>query len=129
MEAGQFTAVNPLEVMLNTATPSKVFHVLTSAYLTGAALLAGIAACTILRRGVSAYSKKALKLMMTVVVAFSLLTSLAGDMSAKFLAEHQPEKLAAAEWHFETERSADLVLLGWLNAENEILGEFTFRKR
>ncbi|MEK4039391.1 cytochrome ubiquinol oxidase subunit I [Paenibacillus sp. FSL F4-0122] len=122
MEAGQFTAVNPLEVMLNTATPSKVFHVLTSAYLTGAALLAGIAACTILRRGVSAYSKKALKLMMTVVVAFSLLTSLAGDMSAKFLAEHQPEKLAAAEWHFETERSADLVLLGWLNAENEILG-------
>nr|WP_216857404.1 cytochrome ubiquinol oxidase subunit I [Paenibacillus tritici] len=122
MEAGQFTAVNPLEVMLNTATPSKVFHVLTSAYLTGAALLAGIAAYTILRRGVSAYSKKALKLMMTVVVAFSLLTSLAGDMSAKFLAEHQPEKLAAAEWHFETERSADLVLLGWLNAENEILG-------
>ncbi|KHL97124.1 cytochrome D ubiquinol oxidase subunit I [Paenibacillus sp. IHB B 3415] len=122
MEAGQFTAVNPLEVMLNTATPSKVFHVLTSAYLTGAALLAGIAAYTILRRGVSAYSKKALKLMMTVVVAFSLLTSLAGDMSAKFLAEHQPEKLAAAEWHFETERGADLILLGWLNAENEILG-------
>ncbi|WP_438496946.1 cytochrome ubiquinol oxidase subunit I [Paenibacillus sp. IHBB 3054] len=122
MEAGQFTAVNPLQVMLNTATPSKVFHVLTSAYLTGAALLAGIAAYTILRRGVSAYSKKALKLMMTVVVAFSLLTSLAGDMSAKFLAEHQPEKLAAAEWHFETERGADLILLGWLNAENEILG-------
>ncbi|MEC0203934.1 cytochrome ubiquinol oxidase subunit I [Paenibacillus lautus] len=122
MEAGHFTAVNPLQAMLNTATPSKVFHVLTSAYLTGAALLAGIAAYVILRKGASAYYKKALKLMMAVVLVFSLLTTLAGDMSAKFLAEHQPEKLAAAEWHFETESGADLILLGWLNAEREVMG-------
>lgn len=122
MEAGHFTAVNPLQAMMNTATPSKVFHVLTSAYLTGAALLAGIAAYVILRKGASAYYKKALKLMMAVVLVFSLLTTLAGDMSAKFLAEHQPEKLAAAEWHFETESGADLILLGWLNAEREVMG-------
>jgi cytochrome bd ubiquinol oxidase subunit I len=122
MEAGHFTAVNPLQAMLNTATPSKVFHVLTSAYLTGAALLAGIAAYVILRKGASAYYKKALKLMMAVVLVFSLLTTLAGDMSAKFLAEHQPEKLAAAEWHFKTESGADLILLGWLNAEQKVMG-------
>lgn len=47
--------------------------------------------------------------MMAVVLVFSLLNSLAGDVSAKFLAEHQPEKLAAAEWHFETESGADLI--------------------
>ncbi len=122
MEAGHFTAVDPVQAMLNTATPSKVFHVLTSAYLTGAALLAGIAAYVILRKGASAYYKKALKLMMAVVLVFSALTTLAGDLSAKFLAEHQPEKLAAAEWHFETERGADLILLGWLNAEQKIVG-------
>ncbi|MFB5678129.1 cytochrome ubiquinol oxidase subunit I [Paenibacillus terreus] len=122
MEAGQFTAVNPLQAMFNTATPSKVFHVVTSAYLTGAALLAGIAAYTILRKGPSAYHKKALKLMMAVVLVFSVLTTLAGDVSAKFLAEHQPEKLAAAEWHFETESGADLILLGWLNAEQKVMG-------
>lgn len=122
MEAGQFTAVNPLQAMFNTATPSKVFHVVTSAYLTGAALLAGIAAYSILRKGPSAYSRKALKLMMSVVLVFSLLTTLAGDVSAKFLAEHQPEKLAAAEWHFETESGADLILLGWLNAEQKVMG-------
>lgn len=60
--------------------------------------------------------------MMAVVLVFSLLNSLAGDVSAKFLAEHQPEKLAAAEWHFETESGADLIFLGWLNAEHEIIG-------
>lgn len=122
MQAGQFTAVNPVQAMLNTATFSKVFHVLSSAYLTGAALLAGIAALALLRRGMSAYHKKGLNLMMAVVLVFSLLNTLAGDVSAKFLAEHQPEKLAAAEWHFETESGADLILLGWLNAEHEIIG-------
>lgn len=122
MEAGHFTAVDPLQAMFNAATPSKVFHVLSSAYLTGAALLAGIAAYIILRKGASAYYKKALKLMMGVVLVFSLLTTIAGDMSAKFLAEHQPEKLAAAEWHFETESGSDLILLGWLNAEQKVMG-------
>ncbi|GIO54434.1 cytochrome ubiquinol oxidase subunit I [Paenibacillus cineris] len=121
-EAGQFTAVDPVQAMLSTATFSKVFHVLSSAYLTGAALLAGVAAFAILRKGVSAYHKKALKLMMAVVLLFSLVNTLAGDVSAKFLAEHQPEKLAAAEWHFETESGADLIFLGWLNAEHEIIG-------
>ncbi|WP_145413028.1 cytochrome ubiquinol oxidase subunit I [Paenibacillus xylanexedens] len=122
MQAGQFTAVNPVQAMLNTATFSKVFHVLSSAYLTGAALLAGIAALAMLKRGASAYHRKGLNLMMAVVLVFSLLNTLAGDVSAKFLAEHQPEKLAAAEWHFETESGADLILLGWLNAEHEIIG-------
>lgn len=122
MEAGHFTAVDPVQAMLNTATFSKVFHVLSSAYLTGAALLAGIAAYTMLRKGRSAYHKKALNLSMAAVLLFGLLNTLAGDVSAKFLAEHQPEKLAAAEWHFETEKGADLILMGWLNTEHEIIG-------
>lgn len=122
MEAGHFSAVHPLQAMFNDATPSKVFHVLTSAYMTGAALLAAVAAFSMLRKGVTDYKKKALKLMMAVLLLFSFLTALAGDTSAKFLAEHQPEKLAAAEWHFETEKGADLIFLGWLNAERDIIG-------
>ncbi|QJC53143.1 cytochrome ubiquinol oxidase subunit I [Paenibacillus albicereus] len=122
MDGGVFTAVDPVQAMMNEASFSKVFHVLSSAYLTGAALLAGIAAFTMLKKGVTAYHRKALNLMMGVLLLFGLLNALAGDVSAKFLAEHQPEKLAAAEWHFETEKGADLVLMGWLNAENEIIG-------
>lgn len=121
-EAGQFTAVHPLQAMFNEATPSKVFHVLASAYMTGAALLAAVAAFSILQKGATDYAKKGLKLMMGVLLLFSFLTALAGDVSAKYLAEHQPEKLAAAEWHFKTEQGADLIFLGWLNAEREIMG-------
>ncbi|WP_461176758.1 cytochrome ubiquinol oxidase subunit I [Virgibacillus ainsalahensis] len=128
MEGGQFAAVNPIAAMLNPATPTKVFHVLSSAYLTIAAMLAAIAAFSILKKRASDYHKKALKLMVTLVFIFGVLTALAGDTSAKFLAEHQPEKLAAAEWHFETEEGADLILFGWLNDAHEAVGEIRIPK-
>ncbi|RCW71987.1 cytochrome bd-I ubiquinol oxidase subunit 1 apoprotein [Saliterribacillus persicus] len=120
---GQFKAVDPIAAMLNPATASKVFHVVSTAYLTVAAMLAAIAAFSILLRKATDYHKKALKLMMFLVLLFSILSAVAGDVSAKFLAEHQPEKLAAAEWHFETEKGADLILFGWLNDDNEVVGE------
>lgn len=57
--------------------------------------------------------------MMSLGVVFGLLTILAGDLSAKFLHEEQPEKLAAMEWHFETESHADLILFGVLDEETQ----------
>jgi len=122
MEDGKITAIDPIKAMLNPAAPTKVFHVLTSSYMTSAAILAAIAAFVILKnRGkASIYYKKALKLTVTVTFVFSILTAIAGDLSAKFLAEYQPEKLAAAEWHFDTSEGADLLLFGRLNADNEV---------
>ena len=50
---------------------------------------------------------------MTMILGFiqTLLSMLAGDLSAKFLHKVQPEKLAAYEWHFDTRSKADLVFL------------------
>lgn len=121
MKEGQITSINPLEAMLNPATPTKVFHVLSSSYLTSAAILAAITAFIILKKKSSAYHRKALKLTVTATFIFAVLTAIAGDSSAKFLAEYQPEKLAVAEWHFETEKGADLVLFGYLNEDNEVV--------
>ncbi|WP_106497773.1 cytochrome ubiquinol oxidase subunit I [Lentibacillus sp. Marseille-P4043] len=121
MENGKVTSIDPIQAMLNPATPTKVFHVLSSSYLTSAAVLAAITAFIILRKKSSAYYKKALKLTVTATFLFAVLTAIAGDASAKFLAEHQPEKLAVAEWHFETEKSADLILFGYLNDENDVI--------
>ncbi|WP_430786234.1 cytochrome ubiquinol oxidase subunit I [Virgibacillus flavescens] len=123
LEDGQITSINPLEAMLNPATPTKVFHVLSSSYLTSAAILAAITAFIILKKKSSDYHKKALKLTVTATFIFAILTAIAGDASAKFLAEYQPEKLAVAEWHFETEKGADLILFGQLNENNEVVNE------
>ena len=40
---------------------------------------------------------------MKLGLVFAIATAIIGDFSGKYLAEYQPEKLAAAEWHFETE--------------------------
>lgn len=122
MEDGKIISINPIQAMLNPATPSKVFHVLTSAYMTSAAILAALTAYIIIknRHKAKAYYKKALKFTVIMTFIFTILTALAGDISAKFLAEYQPEKLAAAEWHFETEEAADLILFGRLTDDNVV---------
>lgn len=55
---------------------------------------------------------------------FSIASAIIGDFSGKYLAEYQPEKLAAAEWHFETEEGADLILFGIMN-DGEVKYEIT----
>lgn len=128
LEGRTIVAIDPISAMFNPATPSKVFHVLTSSYMTSAFILATIAAIAILKGRKGEYEKKALKLTMVSAFIFSLFTAIAGDVSAKFLAEYQPEKLAAGEWHLETETGADLILFGTLNEDGEIENEIRFPK-
>ncbi|MFV8828209.1 cytochrome ubiquinol oxidase subunit I [Alkalihalobacterium sp. APHAB7] len=117
---GELVNISPLLAMFNPAMPTKVAHVLTSAYMTSAFVLASIAAFHLLRGNRHEYHRKGLALTMKVGFIFCVATALIGDLSGKFLAEYQPEKLAAAEWHFETEAEAPLVLFGVLTEENEV---------
>ncbi|WP_284139568.1 MULTISPECIES: cytochrome ubiquinol oxidase subunit I [unclassified Virgibacillus] len=117
---GELVNVNPLVAMFNPAMPTKVAHVVVTAYMTSAFILAAIAAFRLLRGSTHIYHKKALYLMMKIGFVFSIATLLIGDLSGKYLASYQPEKLAAAEWHFETEDYAPLILLGWLDEEENV---------
>lgn len=114
---GELINIQPILAMFTPAMPTKIGHVLTSSYMTVAFILAAIAAYRLLRGEDHVYHKKALSLMMKLGIIFSLATALVGDFSAKYLAEYQPEKLAAAEWHFETEAGADLLFFGVLDGE------------
>lgn len=115
MENGVLTHLDPIAAMFNPATPSKVAHVLSSAYVTGAFLLAMIAAFAIFRGRSHEYYKKSIRLNMIAGLILAASTIVLGDTSAKFLAAWQPEKLAAAEWHFETGNRAPLVVGGILD--------------
>ncbi|WP_377889471.1 cytochrome ubiquinol oxidase subunit I [Alkalihalobacillus sp. R86527] len=119
MVDGVLTDIEPLVAMFNPATPTKVGHVVMSAYLTSAIVLAAITAFKILKGKNGTYYKKALKLTMTAGFIFAIGTAMVGDFAGKFLAEYQPEKLAAAEWHFETSGNAGLIVGGILDEENE----------
>lgn len=111
---GQLVNIRPLLAMFNPAMPTKVAHVLTTAYMTSAFVLASIGALRMLKGSQHVYHKKALFLTMKIGLIFSIATAIIGDFSGKYLAEYQPEKLAAAEWHFETSEGAALVLFGLL---------------
>jgi cytochrome bd ubiquinol oxidase subunit I len=112
---GQLVNINPLLAMFNPAMPTKISHVLVTAYMTSAFVLASIAAYRLLKGSNHLYHKKALFLTMKLGLIFSAATAIIGDFSGKYLAEYQPEKLAAAEWHFKTEEGAPLILYGVLD--------------
>ncbi|WP_028563529.1 cytochrome ubiquinol oxidase subunit I [Paenibacillus pinihumi] len=123
LENGRLINLDPLAAMFNPATPSKVAHVLSSAYLTSAFILGMIAAFSMLRGRNNDYNKKSIRLNMITGLILAAATILFGDISAKFLFEKQPEKLAAAEWHFETGSQAALVIGGHLDPiTHEITG-------
>ncbi|MCM3109488.1 cytochrome ubiquinol oxidase subunit I [Lederbergia lenta] len=112
---GELINVNPIIAMFNPAMPTKVAHVVVTAFMTAAFLLASIAAFRLLKGSNHVYHKKALFLTMKLGLIFSIATAVIGDFSGKYLAEYQPEKLAAAEWHFESEENAPLILYGVLD--------------
>lgn len=119
LKNGVIKTVDPIAAMFNPAAPSKTLHVIVTAYVASALILTSIAAIQMLRGNVTEYTKKGLRLAATVGLIFAVLTGVTGDVSAKFLAKYQPEKLAAIEWHFETENGADFVLFGTLDDETQ----------
>lgn len=116
---GALVNANPILAMFNLAAPTKIAHVLATAYMTSAFILATIAAFKLLKGSKESYHKKSLHMTMKIGLIFAIAAAIIGDSSAKYLAEYQPEKLAAAEWHFETETGAPLLLFGILDENQE----------
>lgn len=86
--------VQPLEAMFNPSFIVRSFHVITTAGMTMAFVIASIAAFKLLRNRQpkdTGYHKKALNMSMIVGFFSTLLSMLAGDLSAKFLHKFQPE--------------------------------------
>ncbi|WP_163581647.1 cytochrome ubiquinol oxidase subunit I [Gracilibacillus saliphilus] len=117
---GELINVEPLVAMFNPAMPTKVAHVVATAYMTSAFVLAAIGAFRLLKGSNHIYHKKALLLTLKVGLIFSIASAVIGDFAGKYLAAYQPEKLAAMEWHFETENQASLTLFGFLTNGDEI---------
>ena len=122
MKNGRMINVEPWAAMFNDSFLVRSFHVVATALMTMAFVLATIAAFKLLKNKFkkdAAYHKKALKLTMILGLIFTLGSMLAGDMSAKFLHQEQPEKLAAYEWHFDTQSKSDLVFFGVLDEDKQ----------
>ncbi|MCL7749357.1 cytochrome ubiquinol oxidase subunit I [Halalkalibacter alkaliphilus] len=113
---GQVTNVNPLAAVNNPSFYVTSLHVVGSAYMTGAFVLASVAAYKLFRGGLTerevTYHRKGLTLSLAIGLIMSVYTMNNGHDTAIMLHEHIPVKLAAAEGLFETQANAPLAILG-----------------
>lgn len=120
---GEITDVQPWKAFFNKSFFITASHVVVSAFMTGAFIIATIAAYKMLRnRGdekVYVLHRKALLLGLLVGGVFSLVTALSGHESAQFLHRYQPEKLAGAEGLFKTQSYAPLAIGGFPDEETQ----------
>ncbi|OYD08500.1 cytochrome ubiquinol oxidase subunit I [Paludifilum halophilum] len=120
---GGITGVRPWEAFFNPSFASSAFHVLISAYMTGAFVVASIAAYRLLRRKLSQseirYHHRALMMSLAIGGTMSLITAFTGHWAGQVLHDHQPEKLAAAEGLFETQSHAPLALGGIVDLDEQ----------
>ncbi|MBV8728031.1 MAG: cytochrome ubiquinol oxidase subunit I, partial [Candidatus Eremiobacteraeota bacterium] len=108
---GRVTDVDPIAAMFNPAWRTEVAHTMIACYLFTAFLLASIYALKLLK-GDNASATRALRVAMLAAVVLVPTQIVVGDMSARFDAHAQPEKLAAMEGQFKTEAGAPLRIGG-----------------
>jgi cytochrome bd ubiquinol oxidase subunit I len=111
--------IDPVAAMFNDAWASQALHMVIAAFIATCFAVAGVHALRILSGQTSRFHALALRRALTVGSLFALLQPLSGDLSAKYVAQRQPAKLAAMEALYKTQRDAPLVLGGLPNDATE----------
>jgi cytochrome d ubiquinol oxidase subunit I len=104
--------LDPVHAMFSPSWLPQTLHVLIASYQATAFAMVGIHAALLLRAPASTLHRKALGIALPVACVTAVIQPLAGDLSARHVATHQPAKLAAMEGHFRTEASAPLRIGG-----------------
>ena len=86
---------------------------LLASMLTVAFLLAGVSAWQLLRGKDNASTPRVLRVALTVAAVLVPVQIFVGDMHGLNTLHHQPQKIAAMEAIWDTERGAPLLLFAW----------------
>jgi cytochrome d ubiquinol oxidase subunit I len=110
---GEFHAVDWFAIVFNPSFPYRLTHVLLASGLTVSFLMAGWSAWQELRGHANASTPKVMRLGLSVAAVLIPLQILAGDAHGLNTLKHQPQKIAAMEGVWQTERGAPLLLFAW----------------
>jgi cytochrome d ubiquinol oxidase subunit I len=116
---GQYLNIDPIKAMFNEAWFSQSLHMCIAAFVSTGFAVAGIHALMILKGKSVKFHSTAFKIAAVFGTVAACLQPLSGDISAKDVAKRQPEKLAAMEAHFHTERFAPLIIGGIPDTANK----------
>jgi cytochrome d ubiquinol oxidase subunit I len=118
---GKYLNIDPIKAMFNEAWFSQSLHMCVAAFVSTGFAVAGIHALMILKGKNVRFHSKAFKIAAVFGTVAACLQPISGDISAKDVAKRQPEKLAAMEAHFHTERNAPLIIGGIPDTANKIV--------
>jgi cytochrome bd ubiquinol oxidase subunit I len=110
---GNFVVQSWFEVVFNPSFPYRFSHMLLASALTVAFLLAGISAWQLLRARANASTQTVLRVGLTLAALLIPLQIFVGDMHGLNTLQYQPQKIAAMEGVWKTERGAPLLLFAW----------------
>ncbi|RZT97842.1 cytochrome ubiquinol oxidase subunit I [Rivibacter subsaxonicus] len=110
---GQFHVQSWAAVIFNPSFPYRFAHMLLASFLTVAFLLAGLSAWQLLRNCANGATHKTLRLGLTFGALLIPVQIFVGDLHGLNTLEHQPQKIAAMEGLWHTERGAPLLLFAW----------------
>lgn len=109
---GKFLNIDPVAALFNDAWFTQALHMSLAAFTATGFAVAGIHAYMILKGKNREFHRKAFTIAIVFGAIAALLQPISGDISAKDIAVRQPAKLAAMEAHFETSKSAPLIIGG-----------------
>lgn len=110
-------------MVFNPSSMERLSHVIVGAFLSGAFLVLSVHAYYIYKGKFVEISKKGFKVALIFAAIASVTQLLLGSISAEGVAKNQPEKLAALEGHYDSLKTADMYLFGWVNqAEQKVYG-------
>jgi cytochrome d ubiquinol oxidase subunit I len=99
--------------VFNASTWQRYTHVMVAALISGAFVVAGVAAWHLLRDPETPFARRAMKVGVVAGLVFAFLSLVpTGHMSAQQVARTQPEKLAAIEGLLHGQTKAPLIVFG-----------------
>ena len=114
---GVVHATDWLSIVFNPSMPYRLAHMLLASGLTAAFVVAGLSAYRWLRHNRSEAVVSGLRTGVTIAAILIPIQIFVGDLHGLNTLKHQPQKVAAMEGLWETEKGAPLVLFGLPNAE------------
>jgi cytochrome bd ubiquinol oxidase subunit I len=118
---GALANIDVVRAFFSPAFPAQALHMALAAYSSVAFAVLAIHSARLLRTPDSPFHRRAAGIALLVATVVTPLQIASGDVAAKAIAKYQPQKLAAAEAHFETMAGAPISLGGFPDAEQGTL--------
>lgn len=101
-------------MVFNPSSMDRLMHAVIGGWMTAAFFVMSVSAYYLLKNRHLDMAKTSLRIGLSVGLVASLLQILVGHRSVEYVAQHQPEKMAAMEGHYET-GPLSLYTLGWVD--------------